>query len=120
MNLRCWFCIILIIIILSVQVSNLVAKSSQALAKIGLYDPEDLPPEFKPTINFVYKVSKLFGDIKADVMGFVNVRKHSFIFLKLFLFIQHYVCFKNVCLQILISYSSLLLNLILIISSSLI
>lgn len=57
-----------------------MAKSSQALAKIGLYDPEDLPPEFKPTINFVHKVSKLFGDIKADVMGFVNVRKHSLIF----------------------------------------
>lgn len=99
-----------------------MAKSSQALAKIGLYDPEDLPPEFKPTINFVFvhKVSKLFGDIKADVMGFVNVRKHSFIFLKSFLFIQHYVCFRNVCVQILISYLSLLLNLILIISSLLI
>lgn len=48
-------------------------KASQALAVIGQYDPDDLPPEFKATINFVHKVSKLFGDIKADVMGFVNV-----------------------------------------------
>lgn len=66
--------IVLFIIIFAVQVSNLVKKSSEALAKIGLYDPEDLPPEFKPAINFVHKVSKLFGDIKADVMGFINVR----------------------------------------------
>lgn len=58
---------------ISVQVSNLVEKASQALAIIGQYDPDDLPPEFKATINFVHKVSKLFGDIKADVMGFVNV-----------------------------------------------
>ena len=48
-------------------------QSSTALVRIGQFDPEDLPPEFKPTINFVHKVSKLFGDIKADVMGFVNV-----------------------------------------------
>lgn len=67
----------LFIIISAVQVSNLVKKSSEALAKIGLYDPEDLPPEFKPAINFVHKVSKLFSDIKADVMGFVNVRLHA-------------------------------------------
>lgn len=66
--------IVLFIIISAVQVSNLVKKSSEALAKIGLYDPGDLPPEFKPAINFVHKVSKLFGDIKADVMGFINVR----------------------------------------------
>ena len=59
--------------IFDLQVENLVKQSSTALAKIGQYDPEDLPPEFKPTINFVHKVSKLFGDIKADVMGFVNV-----------------------------------------------
>lgn len=57
------------------QVSNLVEKASQALAVIGQYDPEDLPPEFKATINFVHKVSKLFSDIKVDVIGFVNVRE---------------------------------------------
>lgn len=43
------------------------------MAKIGQFDPEDLPAEFKPAINIVHKVSRLFGDIKADVMGFVNV-----------------------------------------------
>lgn len=48
-------------------------KSSKALTKIGQFDPEELPAEFKPAINIVHKVSRLFGDIKADVMGFVNV-----------------------------------------------
>uniref|UniRef100_A0A8W8J8B9 Vitellogenin domain-containing protein n=1 Tax=Magallana gigas TaxID=29159 RepID=A0A8W8J8B9_MAGGI len=59
------------------KVSNLVEKASQALAVIGQYDPEDLPPEFKATINFVHKVSKLFSDIKVDVMGFVNAVEQS-------------------------------------------
>jgi hypothetical protein len=55
------------------QVTGLIEKSREALAKIAQYDSEDLPPEFKPAINFVHKVSKLYSDIKADVMGFVNV-----------------------------------------------
>lgn len=49
-------------------------KLLEVLVKIGLYDLEDLFFEFKLVINFVYKVFKLFGDIKVDVMGFINVR----------------------------------------------
>ncbi|XP_062593831.1 uncharacterized protein LOC134255325, partial [Saccostrea cucullata] len=54
------------------RVAYLIDNSTKALALIGRYDPEDLPSEFAPTINFVHKVSKLFGDIKTHVMGFVN------------------------------------------------
>lgn len=63
----------ILIIYYVLKVSLLVENSAKALAKIGQFDPEDLPAEFKPAINIVHKVSRLFGDIKADVMGFVNV-----------------------------------------------
>ncbi|XP_062579219.1 uncharacterized protein LOC134241150, partial [Saccostrea cucullata] len=59
------------------KVVSLVEKSTEALEKIGHYDPEDLPLEFKPTINFVHKVAKLFSDIKTDVMGFVHAVEQS-------------------------------------------
>lgn len=43
------------------------------MKKIGSFDPADLPAEFQPVINFVHRVTKLFNDIKTDVMGFVHV-----------------------------------------------
>lgn len=61
------------------------------MVKIGFYDFEDLLFEFKLIINFVYKVLKLFGDIKVDVMGFVNVRKYLFIFFKI-IFVYLVLC----------------------------
>lgn len=45
------------------------------MKKIGSFDPADLPAEFQPVINFVHRVTKLFNDIKTDVMGFVHVCK---------------------------------------------
>ena len=44
-----------------------------AMQKLAKYDAEMFPPAFRPMINFIHKVSKLFNDIKSDVMGFVNV-----------------------------------------------
>lgn len=53
--------------------------ASSAMKKIGSFDPADLPAEFQPVINFVHRVTKLFNDIKTDVMGFVHVCRYIYI-----------------------------------------
>ncbi|XP_062616045.1 uncharacterized protein LOC134277750 [Saccostrea cucullata] len=53
------------------KVLGLRRIASTAWKKIGQFDPKDLPQEFQPVINFIRKVTKLFNDIKTDVMGFV-------------------------------------------------
>lgn len=59
--------------ILNLQVLKLREIASSAMKKIGSFDPLDLPAEFQPLMNFVHRVTKLFNDIKSDVMGFVHV-----------------------------------------------
>lgn len=59
--------------ILNLQVLKLREIASSAMTKIGSFDPLDLPAEFQPLMNFVHRVTKLFNDIKSDVMGFVHV-----------------------------------------------
>lgn len=56
------------------QVSKLRKIAASAMEKIGSLDPADLPAEFQPVIKFVHRVTKLFNDIRSDVMGFVYVR----------------------------------------------
>nr|XP_022327831.1 uncharacterized protein LOC111127102 [Crassostrea virginica] len=61
------------IVTLPQKVLKLREIASSAMTKIGSFDPLDLPAEFQPLMNFVHRVTKLFNDIKSDVMGFVHV-----------------------------------------------
>ena len=49
----------------------------KAINDIGELDEEELPECFKPTHALVFKVSKIYNDIKSDVMDFYNVSLYN-------------------------------------------
>jgi len=45
----------------------------KAMLMFGQLSESDLPPFLRPLRNLVFKVTKLFNDIKTDIMNFYNV-----------------------------------------------
>ena len=48
--------------------------SSNAVARLSRFDPDQLPPSIRGVINVVNKAAQLFSDIKTDVMEFYQVQ----------------------------------------------